>query len=155
MSKISKFFTLDEMCRSSTAIKAKIDNTPNQEVIDNLTMLCNELLDEIREEFGPTTVNSGYRSKALNLAVKGSKTSDHLIGCAADITIPGHKCIDVARWIIDSPLTYNQIILEGFDRKTGDGVWLHISLKPSGNKKQVLTMMRSNGKTVYTDGLPV
>ena len=82
-----KYFTIKELCKSSTAIEKKIDNTPNSEVINNLTQLIDNILDPLRERFGkPIIVNSGYRCPALNKAVNGSKTSQHIKGLAADIT---------------------------------------------------------------------
>ena len=151
---LSKYFTLQEMVQSDTAVKAKIDNTPTQAHIDNLTRLCVEVLDPIREQFGVVTITSGYRCKALNLAVKGSKTSDHMLGQAADFKISGQNLVDVCLWIEQSDLQFNQLIAEGYDRKTKDCVWIHISKKESDNKRQILTMTRSQGKTIYTDGLP-
>jgi hypothetical protein len=151
--KISDFFTLDEMCRSSTAERAKIDNTPSQEVIDNLKMLCTELLDPIREHAGPVTINSGFRSKALNKAVGGSSTSDHLTGGAADFVIDG-DLVELAKWISEQPLCFHQLIIEDYDDKTRTCKWLHISLRASGNKKEILTMRRVKGKVVYSSGLP-
>ena len=81
-----KYFSIEEMIKSDTAKAKGIGNTPSQEVIDNLTKLIEAVLDPLREWFGkPITVNSGYRCEALNKAVGGSKTSDHMTGRAADI----------------------------------------------------------------------
>jgi hypothetical protein len=150
---LSKYFTLQEMVQSDTAVRAKIDNTPNQEVIDNLTRLCVEVLDPIREQFGVVTVTSGYRCKALNLAVKGSKTSAHIRGCAADIKL-SVDLLEVAKWIAQSDLQFDQLILEAWDWKARQAGWIHISLEESGNRRQILTMQKSLGKTVYTEDLP-
>ena len=82
-----KYFTIKELCKSSTAEQKKIDNTPNSEIVNNLEKLVEYILDPLREKYGkPIIVNSGYRSPALNKAVNGSKTSQHMKGLAADIT---------------------------------------------------------------------
>ena len=82
-----KYFTIKELCKSSTAIRRNIDNTPTPEIITNLEQLVDKILDPLREIYGkPIKVNSGYRCEALNTAVGGSKTSDHRFGLAADIT---------------------------------------------------------------------
>lgn len=82
-----KYFTIKELCKSTTAKQLGIDNSPNSEIVSNLEQLINNILDPLRERFGkPIYVNSGYRSPALNKAVNGSKTSYHMKGLAADIT---------------------------------------------------------------------
>lgn len=82
-----KYFTLNELTRSTTARLNGIDNTPSHQVIDNLTALVDNVLDPLREAWGkPIHVNSGYRCKALNTAVGGVPASQHMLGEAADIT---------------------------------------------------------------------
>jgi len=81
-----KYFTLNELIKSSTAKRLKIDNTPNDEVIKNLTALVDNILDPLREAWGkPIIVSSGYRCPKLNTAVGGVKNSQHTTGEAADI----------------------------------------------------------------------
>ena len=81
-----KYFTIRELTRSATATAEKIDNTPSQAVVDKLTALIENVLDPLREAWGaPIIVTSGYRSPALNRAVKGAPTSQHVLGEAADI----------------------------------------------------------------------
>lgn len=83
-----KYFTIKELCKSSTAVQKKINNTPNPDIIKNLELLVEHILDPLREKYGkPIRVNSGYRCLALNNAINGSKTSQHLKGLAADITV--------------------------------------------------------------------
>ena len=66
-----KYFTIKELCQSSTTTQKGIDNTPNSEIVSNLEQLVDKILDPLREEFGESIiVNSGYRSPALNKAVK-------------------------------------------------------------------------------------
>ena len=82
-----KYFTIKELTRSTTARLRGIDNTPSQQVINNLTALVDNVLDPLREAWGmPIHVNSGYRCKALNEAVGGVPASQHMLGEAADIT---------------------------------------------------------------------
>ena len=81
-----KYFSLDELTRSETALCKGIDNTPSAEAVRNLELLTKCVLDLVREEWGsPIIVNSGYRSEELNKAVGGAKSSYHLQGMAADI----------------------------------------------------------------------
>lgn len=86
MEQLSKNFTYEELVRSSTATAKKIKNVPNAEEKENLKKLCQNILQPIRQQYGkPITVSSGYRSRLLNQAVGGAKTSDHVNGNAADI----------------------------------------------------------------------
>ena len=76
-----KYFTIKELCKSNTAIKYGIDNTPTPEVEQNLIALIENVLDPLREAWGsPIIINSGYRCPILNKAVGGSKTSSHMSG---------------------------------------------------------------------------
>ncbi len=88
--KLSANFSLNELTKSETAIRNGLDNTPTQEVVDNLRTLCENVLQPVREGYGVAVkVNSGYRAPEVNAAVGGSRTSDHCKGQAADIEIPG------------------------------------------------------------------
>jgi hypothetical protein len=151
MTKISKFFTIDEMVRTSQ----KFDNTPSEAVIANLTALAQDVLDPIREQFGVTTINSGYRSEAVNKAVGGSKTSQHRTGEAVDFRIDRQNLLTVAHWIKEN-LPFDQMILEDFWDSKKDAAWIHISYKKTGhNRKQLLTMRRdAKFKPKYSTGLP-
>lgn len=91
--KLTEHFTLEEMVKSRTAEKYRIDNTPGANEIANLRVLCKKILEPARLKMGiPITVTSGYRSLQVNKAVGGVRGSLHLIGKAADIT-----CSDNAR----------------------------------------------------------
>ena len=86
--KESKYFKLEELLQSDTALAASIENLPSWSDIDNLRELAVSVLDPIRQAWGqPLKVTSGYRSPQLNAAVGGVPTSGHLEGCAADITL--------------------------------------------------------------------
>jgi hypothetical protein len=152
---LSANFSLKELTKSDTATRLGIDNTPDEETIDNLKMLCEKVLQPVREHFGKSvTVNSGYRSPELNSspAVGGSKTSDHCKGMAADIEIAGIPNAELAQWIMDN-LTYSQLILEFYTRGIGDSGWVHVSYDPNNLKKQELTAVKVAGKTQYLQGL--
>lgn len=131
-----KYFTIEELCKSTKAKQHNIDNTPTEEVKNNLEELINNLLDPIREKWGgPITVNSGYRCKELNKLVGGAKTSDHLYGFAADITVGDkEKNKKLFNLICNSNLKWKQLIKEyGFS-------WIHISYDPNNLKQQVLSI---------------
>ena len=109
---LSKHFTLEEMTKSYLGTRKSIDNTPNAEQIENLKLLCEKVLEPIREHFGkPVTVNSAFRCPALNKAVGGVKSSDHLTGCAVDCEIVGVSNEDLAMWV-EKNLHFNQLIRE-------------------------------------------
>lgn len=85
----SKYFKLEELLQSDTALAASIENIPSWSDVENLKKLAVLVLDPIRQSWGqPLKVTSGYRSPQLNAAVGGVPTSGHLEGCAADITLP-------------------------------------------------------------------
>ena len=128
-----KYFTIKELCKSSTATQRGIDNTPNSEIVSNLEQLVDNILDPLREEYGkPIKVNSGYRSQALNDAVGGSKTSQHKYGLAADITA-GSRLENKKLFILVQKmnLPFDQLI----DEKSYS--WIHISFSKNP-RKQIL-----------------
>ena len=128
-----KYFTIKELCKSSTADRLGIDNSPNSEVISNLKKLVEFILDPLREKYGkPIYVNSGYRCPALNKAVKGSKTSHHMQGLAVDITtrsIAGNKIL--FNLIQELKLPFDQLIDEQKLK------WIHVSFSENP-RKQIL-----------------
>ena len=128
-----KYFTIKELCKSLTAIQKKINNTPNSEIVNNLKQLVDFILDPLRERYGkPITVNSGYRCPALNKAVNGSKTSQHVEGLAADITAGSPKENKVLFQLAQElDLPFDQLIDEKKFR------WVHISFSEKP-RKQIL-----------------
>ena len=116
---LSQHFTLEELTHTD---HRDLDNTPNDAELANLTRLA-EFLEEVKTVLGgkPVMVNSAFRSKAVNDAVGSKDTSQHRVGCAADIRIPGMTPDEVVRAIIVSDIGYDQVIRE-FDR------WTHISI---------------------------
>lgn len=118
---LSEHFTLDEFVQSDTAIRLGIDNTPTPEALENLKRLST-MLEQVRGILGRSiTINSGYRCPELNKAVKGQPSSQHQVGCAADIRVSLMTPDQVVKAIINSDVQYDQLIRE-FDS------WVHISV---------------------------
>jgi hypothetical protein len=133
---ISKHISLEEAIESPTALRLGIKNMPNEEELETMKYVAEHLFEPIREWYDkPIRINSFYRCRELNKAVKGSLTSGHVLGDSIDITggnkVENKKIFD---FIKNSGLEYNQIINEY------DYTWVHISLKKSGNKKQILVI---------------
>jgi uncharacterized protein YcbK (DUF882 family) len=116
---LSPNFTLDELTHTD---HREFDNTPNATELANLTRLA-AFLEEVKTVIGgkPVMVNSAFRCKQVNDAVGSKDSSQHRIGCAADIRVPGMTPDEVVRAVIKAGLGYDQIIRE-FDR------WTHISV---------------------------
>ena len=152
MVKLSQNFTIQEYIKSQTALRQGIDNTPTEEHMGNATALFRNVVQKVRDQFGVTVINSGYRGEALNKAVGGSSRSQHCKGEAVDIECPGTPNYDVAKWIEDN-LDFDQLILEFYTPGVPDSGWVHVSYKSEGNRKSILTAMKENGKTVYKPGL--
>jgi len=150
---LSANFNLKEMTKSDTATRLGLDNTPGEVEIENLRLLCEKVLQPVRDHFGKSvTVNSGFRSPESNAAVNGSKTSDHCKGQAADIEIPGVPNAELAQWIMDN-CDYTQLILEFYTQGIPDSGWVHVSYNPNNLKNQELTAVKVAGKTQYLNGL--
>jgi len=146
-------FTLAEMVKSDTALRHDMDNTPGEAEIESLKILCEKVLQPVRDHFKTgVKVNSGYRHPEVNAKVGGSKTSDHCSGQAADIEIPGIPNADLAKWITQN-LDFTQVILEFYTQGVPDSGWVHVSYDPQNLKKQSLTAVKKDGKTVYLPGL--
>jgi zinc D-Ala-D-Ala carboxypeptidase len=131
-------FTLDELTASDTAARNGWDNTPNESELANLKRLA-DFLEQIRVVLGkPVIVNSAFRSKKVNDAVGSRDSSQHRIGCAADIRVPGMTPDEVVKAIIKSGIGYDQVIRE-FDR------WTHVSIpnrEDESPRKQALIIDR-------------
>ena len=130
---LSPHFSFTELTRTSQTALQDRNREEAQVYIAQLTLLA-ELLEVVRAHFGrPLKVNSGFRGPAVNAATPGSsKTSQHMRGEAADITIPGVDDADLRRWIVrESNLQYGQCILE---RPPGRS-WVHISIRGSRDPK--------------------
>jgi len=140
MTRLSPHFTLAELTRSSTAERLRLDNTPPPDVLRALQSTA-DMLERIRATLGvPVIVTSGYRSPAVNAAVGGVTSSDHLAGQAADIVSPAYGTPHlVATTLVPllSTLGIGQIILEGIRGKQ----WVHVSTRrPVKPINRVLTI---------------
>jgi zinc D-Ala-D-Ala carboxypeptidase len=138
---LSKNFILEELVRSQTATRLGIKEqfTPPAEVVENLKMICENILEPVRvwnrAGFVPS---SGYRCPKLNKVVKGKPSSQHLKGEAVDIDLGRDKNVLLLNWIKDN-LKFDQLINEYPDEK-GRPSWVHVSLKKSQNRGQVITI---------------
>ena len=130
--KLTKNFTLEEFIVSAVAVRYNIDNTPSEEERKNIKNLCVKILQPLRDYTGPILVSSGYRSAKLNKKVKGSKTSQHVSGQAADIKTQNMR---KAFLYIQNNLPFDQLIWEYGDDKQPS--WIHVSYGPR-NRRQVL-----------------
>jgi zinc D-Ala-D-Ala carboxypeptidase len=125
---LSTNFTLEELTVSEIAARRNLDNTPNATEVANLVRVA-ELLEQVRALLGkPILVNSAFRSKPVNDAVGSRDTSQHRLGCAADIRVPGLTPKQVVQACIDANIPFDQII-EEFDS------WTHISV-PNTKEQQ-------------------
>jgi uncharacterized protein YcbK (DUF882 family) len=139
---LSEHFTLDELTHTD---HRELENTPNEQELANLKRLA-EFLEKVKDVLGgkPIMVNSAFRSKVVNDAVGSKDTSQHRVGCAADLRVPGMTPDEVVKAIIASGIGYDQVIRE-FDR------WTHISIPNKlfdSPRKQAL-IIDKQGTRVY------
>ena len=142
-SRLSPHFTLAEMCKTSA--KTPDGNIPSHVHIENLKRLCGwlEMLRDVwNERYGegndPIIINSGFRSWEVNKKAGGSSTSNHLVGCAADIRCLGKEqalryaviLLDIAD---DSKEDFDELIIE----VRGSTVWVHFAVRPKGNRRKI------------------
>lgn len=131
-------FTLAELTATS---HRQFDNTPNEAETANLQRLA-EFLEQVKTALDgkPIMINSGFRSKQVNDSVGSKDTSQHRIGCAADIRVPGMTPDAVVRAVIAAGLPYDQIIRE-FD------AWTHISVTntPDGTPRRQALIIDKQG----------
>ena len=147
---LSKSFTLNELTKSQEATRLGIDNTPSEEHIKNLKILCEKILQPIRDFYGmPVSVSSGYRSAALCETVGSSSKSQHTKGQAADFEIFGVHNKEVSDWIVQN-LDYDQCILEFWNPEDPNSGWIHCSYNDEGNRKQYLRASKFLGRIVYS-----
>ena len=135
MKRISKHISYKEAVGSNYAKQSGIKNKPNEEQVENMKLLAEKVFEPLREWVdAPIKVNSMFRSKELNSAIKGSLKSSHLNGEAMDITSMGGKSnLEMFHWIKDN-LEFDQLIWEfGKEPK-----WLHVSYSAVKNRKQIL-----------------
>ena len=138
---LSEHFTLDELTHTD---HRDLDNTPNESELENLKRLA-AFLEEVKTVLGgkPVMINSAFRSKAVNDAVGSKDTSQHRIGCAADLRIPGMTPDEVVKAVISSGIAYDQVIRE-FDRWTHISISSHVGDNP---RRQALIIDKQGTRT--------
>lgn len=138
-----KYFTIEELCKSETAERLGIDNTPSEEVVENLTYFGEKILDPLRESWGSAIiVNSGFRCPKLNKATGGSETSVHPLGWGVDLWPKNGKIEEFKKHVIEffKGKRWDQVILE----KSGKKVWVHIGLYNRAGKQRCQTFKLEN-----------
>lgn len=150
MNRISKHISFNESVASYTAKRRGIDNTPNAYHISNMQVLAEKIFEPLREWVGgPIKINSMFRSKDLNTAIKGSKSSQHMEGRAMDIDDTyGHKTNAEMYNYIKENLDFDQLIWEFGSDENPD--WVHVSyVSEHENRGRCLKAYREDGKTKY------
>ena len=127
---LSKNFSLVELTKSQTAERKGIPNDPSPDHIENLRLLCERVLQPVRDHFNHVvTISSAYRSPALCQAIGSSVDSQHAKGMAADFELFGIPNNEVFNWVKDK-LLYDQMILEFWNPDEPNSGWLHVSYHP-------------------------
>ena len=147
--KLTQNFTLKELTKSDTAIRKGISNEPNTDEIEKLKLLCETILQPVRDKFGPVTVTSGYRSPELCQAIGSSVNSQHTKAEAVDFEGEGVDNADVAYWIKDNIPNCDQMILEFYTIGQPNSGWIHCSITSKLERKQFLSAYKEDGKTKY------
>jgi len=162
--RVSKNFWFGELTRSDLADRLGIGNAfTSIRHVRSAVYLCRNVLQPMRDEFGPFSPNSVYRCQALERALKkkpANWTSDsqHTAGEACDVTIPGVTTLDLAQWVARH-LEFDQLICECYDPAKGPSSgWVHVSLRPPGgreNRRRLLSYVFDHERRsyVYVDGL--
>ena len=160
MTHLSTNFTLEELIHSNNAKQKGLKNEPTQDHIENLKLLCEYVLEPIREKIGcPLFMSSGFRSEKVNALVGGSKTSQHILGQAADIQIFDKTKTNtdlfntIVEMVKNNELQVGQVIWE-----FGEDIpnWVHVSLPTSRHRNEIMRASNvydkhiSKFKTVYT-----
>jgi hypothetical protein len=148
---LSEHFEVAEFTRSNTAKRAGISNAPTEAHQANMVLLCEKVLEPIREHFGRAIfLSSGYRSAALNKITKGaSTTSQHCSGEAVDIDMDGTEVSNKQIFdYIKENLNFDQLIWEFGTDANPD--WVHVSYESTGKqRKQILKAVKKGGATSY------
>ena len=145
---LSRNFSLQELIKSDTAIRRGIDNNPNADQIEKLKLLCENILQPVRDHFGRVKVTSGYRSVELCMAIGSSANSQHAKAEAADFECLGVDNAELSDWIKNN-LDYDQLILEYYTPGEPNSGWIHCSYIPEGRRASFLHAFRQDGKTKY------
>jgi hypothetical protein len=145
---LTRNFSLSELIKSDTAIRRGINNNPNAGQIENLKLLCENILQPVRDHFGRVKVTSGFRSPELCVAIGSSVNSQHAKAEAADFECPGVDNAELADWI-HRELPYDQLILEFYTPGEPNSGWIHCSWIADKPRASYLWAYKSEGKTKY------
>lgn len=145
---LSEHFTREEL----SITHQPFANVPGAAETRALTILCEKVLEPVRRHFGRTTINSGYRSPKVNAAVGSKPGSQHMLGEAADIEVPGVPNATLAAWIRDN-LAFDQLILEAYHAGDPSSGWVHVSYRTGRLRRSVLTMTMASHGPVYSNGI--
>ena len=145
---LTRNFTLSELTKSDTAIRKGINNNPSAEQIEKLKLLCENILQPVRDHFGRVKITSGFRSVELCLAINSSANSQHARAEAADFEVIGVDNAELFDWIKDN-LTPDQLILEFYTPGEPNSGWIHCSYTEGTPRASFLHAFRSEGKTKY------
>ena len=146
--KLSRNFSLSELIKSDTAIRLGIDNNPNADQIEKLKLLCENILQPVRDHFGRVKVTSGFRSSELCAAIGSSVNSQHARAEAADFEVIGTDNAELFDWI-KSNLEPDQLILEFYTPGEPNSGWIHASWIDGTPRASFLHAYKSEGKTKY------
>ena len=137
---LSEHMTLAELTKTNTGI----ENVPNEAQVENLKRVC-RWLERLRrrwnDKYGdgddPIIINSGFRSAAVNKAVGGVPTSNHLTGCAVDIRCIGmEQALRYASILLDISDMSREYFDELLIEQKGRVIWIHFAVRPSGNRRR-------------------
>ena len=145
---LSRNFTLQELIKSDTAIRKGIDNNPNADQVEKLKLLCERVLQPVRDHFGRVKVTSGYRSPELCVAIGSSINSQHAKAEAVDFECIGVDNAEVADWVHVN-LETDQLILEYYTPGEPNSGWIHASFVEFNPRRQYMRAYREDKKTKY------
>jgi hypothetical protein len=150
--KLSKNFSLAELTKSQTAERMGLNNSPNEDQTENLRILCERVLQPIRDHFDDiVTISSGFRDPILSQKIGSSTKSQHCKGQAADFEIFGVDNNKVSDWVKEN-LMFDQLILEYYTPGEPNSGWIHVSYNKDINmnrKEYLMAIKNDSGKTEY------
>jgi hypothetical protein len=149
--KLSKNFTKAELCKSQTATRMGLNNNPTDDQTENLRLLCERVLQPIRDHFNQiVSISSGFRDPILSRKIGSSEKSQHCRGEAADFEIFGVPNHEVSDWIKQN-LMFDQLILEFYKPGEPNSGWIHVSYckEINRNRKEYLMALLIDGKVTY------
>ena len=134
--RLSPHFSLGELTKTNYVTKD--GNFPSRVAIENLTNICENWLEALRQAQGPLIINSGYRSPEVNKFAGGSSTSNHLTGCAVDIRVAGfEQAVRYASILLDisdgTQRDYDELFIE---KNSSGNHWIHFAVRPKDNRRK-------------------